>query len=118
VEFGDAGMGRLPDEDEIWSVVLFLYDQTGWSRAPGKSVRREQMIHALLLVKVVMTQDSRPESRFIPKWCAGCHGDNGAGDGGAPSHDPAPRDFTARSTRFARRRADSSERRRPASLYR
>src|SRR5436853_906702 len=29
------------------------------------------------------------------KWCAGCHGDGGAGDGPAPSHMlPRPRDFT------------------------
>ncbi len=31
LEFRDARMGRLPEENEIWSVIIFLYQQTGWS---------------------------------------------------------------------------------------
>src|SRR3989449_6183300 len=40
-------------------------------------------------------QDTTAGKRVYVKWCAGCHGDAGAGDGPAASHMlPRPRDFT------------------------
>src|SRR5436853_5493655 len=40
-------------------------------------------------------QDTTKGKVVYVKWCAGCHGDGGAGDGPAPSHMlPRPRDFT------------------------
>src|SRR5688572_1424851 len=52
------------------------------------------MISALLLV-LVMTQDTTAGKVVYQKWCAGCHGDQGAGDGVATKHMiPPPRDFT------------------------
>src|SRR5512141_3236072 len=40
-------------------------------------------------------QDTAAGKVVYQKWCAGCHGDNGAGDGqGARHMIPPPRDFT------------------------
>ena len=40
-------------------------------------------------------QDTSAGKVVYTKWCAGCHGDNGAGDGpGAKHMIPPPRDFT------------------------
>jgi mono/diheme cytochrome c family protein len=40
-------------------------------------------------------QDTTAGKIVYQKWCAGCHGDNGAGDGPAAKHMlPPPRDFT------------------------
>jgi len=53
------------------------------------------MIHALLLATVVMMQDTAAGKTVYTKWCAGCHGDDGKGDGeGARHMIPPPRDFT------------------------
>ncbi len=53
------------------------------------------MIHALLLATVVMTQDTAAGKQVYTTWCAGCHGDDGKGDGeGARHMIPPPRDFT------------------------
>ncbi len=55
----------------------------------------EQVIHALLVVALVATQDTSAGRVVYTKWCAGCHGNNGAGDGqGARHMIPPPRDFT------------------------
>jgi len=41
------------------------------------------------------TQDTTAGKQVYGKWCAGCHGDNGAGDGEAARYMlPHPRDFT------------------------
>src|SRR2546428_9120290 len=43
----------------------------------------------------LVAQDTTAGKRVYVKWCAGCHGDAGAGDGPAASHMlPRPRDFT------------------------
>src|SRR3989441_7980514 len=43
----------------------------------------------------LVAQDTTAGKRVYVKWCAGCHGDTGAGDGPAASHMlPRPRDFT------------------------
>src|SRR5213596_603126 len=44
----------------------------------------------------LLSQDTTAGKTVYVKWCAGCHGDNGAGDGaGARRMIPPPRDFTA-----------------------
>src|SRR3989454_2510002 len=61
----------------------------------GSQCGGEQVINALLLVTLVATQDTTAGKHVYQKWCAGCHGDNGAGDGqGARHMIPPPRDFT------------------------
>src|SRR6266566_5171115 len=45
---------------------------------------------------LLLAQDTTAGKTVYVKWCAGCHGDNGAGDGaGARRMIPPPRDFTA-----------------------
>ncbi|HEV8264098.1 MAG TPA: c-type cytochrome [Gemmatimonadales bacterium] len=47
------------------------------------------------LVSRLPAQDTTAGKQVYGKWCAGCHGDNGAGDGeAAPYMLPRPRDFT------------------------
>jgi len=61
----------------------------------GSECGGKQVIHALLLMALVATQDTSAGKQVYTKWCAGCHGDNGAGDGPAARHMiPPPRDFT------------------------
>jgi DMSO reductase family type II enzyme heme b subunit len=54
------------------------------------------MTSVFLIVAVLLsTQDTTAGKAVYQKWCAGCHGDEGAGDGeGARYMLPAPRDFT------------------------
>jgi len=53
------------------------------------------MISALLLAAIVAAQDTTAGKTVYVKWCAGCHGDQGAGDGVAAKYMiPPPRDFT------------------------
>jgi len=50
---------------------------------------------ALMLMTLLLTQDTTAGKQVYVKWCAGCHGDNGAGDGEAAKRMiPPPRDFT------------------------
>src|SRR2546430_681626 len=50
---------------------------------------------AALLLMLLAVQDTTAGKIVYQKWCAGCHGDNGAGDGeGARHMIPPPRDFT------------------------
>src|SRR3989454_7224873 len=47
------------------------------------------------VARVLTAQDTTKGKVVYVKWCAGCHGDTGAGDGPAASHMlPRPRDFT------------------------
>src|SRR5207245_9184669 len=85
----------------------------GGSRGPGrpragkgKRERGKVMVSGLLLLALRAAPFPIPHSPFPPqdttrgkavyvKWCAGCHGDKGAGDGPAASRMlPRPRDFT------------------------
>src|SRR2546427_8166730 len=57
--------------------------------------RGEQVTPALVLMALLVIQDTTAGKVVYTKWCAGCHGDNGAGDGvGAHRMIPPPRDFT------------------------
>jgi DMSO reductase family type II enzyme heme b subunit len=62
-------------------------------------IRRAVAILALIVLLrapcSVLAQDTTAGKTVYVKWCAGCHGDNGAGDGpGARHMIPPPRDFT------------------------
>lgn len=49
----------------------------------------------LLRAPCSLAQDTTAGKVVYQKWCAGCHGDNGAGDGAGARHMiPPPRDFT------------------------
>src|SRR5438067_458701 len=48
-----------------------------------------------MLMTLLLTQDTTAGKQVYVKWCVGCHGDNGAGDGEAAKRMiPPPRDFT------------------------
>ena len=50
---------------------------------------------SLLLPSLLFTQAPHPGKAVYDQWCAGCHGDTGAGDGAAAAFMlPRPRDFT------------------------
>ncbi|HLZ46765.1 MAG TPA: c-type cytochrome [Gemmatimonadales bacterium] len=54
---------------------------------------------ALALLALVAIQDTSAGKQVYTKWCAGCHGDNGSGDGPAARRMlPPPRDFTGNVT--------------------
>ena len=53
------------------------------------------MISALLALTTFVAQDTTAGKIVYVKWCAGCHGEGGAGDGEAARYMlPHPRDFT------------------------
>src|SRR6266571_3673200 len=59
--------------------------------------RRALILAAIVLLRAPCSfaQDTTAGKVVYTKWCAGCHGDNGAGDGPAAKHMiPPPRDFT------------------------
>src|SRR2546426_11887350 len=72
----------------------------------GKRERRKVMVSGLLLLALQAAPFPIPHSPFpvqdttkgkavYVKWCAGCHGDGGAGDGPAAAYMlPRPRNFT------------------------
>ena len=63
-------------------------------RGPGIAVRRCALVLALILPLAARAQD-HPGKPVYDKWCAGCHGVEGRGDGpGARYMLPLPRDFT------------------------
>jgi mono/diheme cytochrome c family protein len=50
---------------------------------------------SVLLPSLLLAQAPPPGKAIYDKWCAGCHGDTGAGDGAAAAFMlPRPRDFT------------------------
>lgn len=96
-------------EDEIWKVILYLYDATGyqprsWEEGEHKHSARPGLAHvaagagALLTPTPAAAQstgDAAQGQTVYEKKCLLCHGEKGDGAGpGAPLLDPRPRDFT------------------------
>jgi mono/diheme cytochrome c family protein len=101
-------------EEQIWSVIIFLYDQTGWKprtwseegAAPDAQKRSDARdAHGALNALLPQAAQAQAASaapaaneqgrRVFEKWCAGCHGETGRGDGPAAGRLlPKPRDFT------------------------
>src|SRR5712691_8761513 len=105
MEFGDAGLGGLPlvcrpgrtssRKKRFGPSFSSCTIRPGGSRGRGRRVRRLGMISALLALTIFVAQDTTAGRAVYTKWCAGCHGDNGAGDGEAARYMlPHPRDFT------------------------
>lgn len=80
-------------EDEIWSVIMYLYQQTGWrprtwDEEGGAPVAGSGDPQG-------SPEPDETGRAVYEKWCAGCHGDEGRGDGPAATHLlPKPRDLT------------------------
>jgi DMSO reductase family type II enzyme heme b subunit len=103
-------------EDQIWSVIIFLYDHTGWKprtwseEAPAAGAQKRSDVvprhgassalsHAAFLLpsrlEAQAAGGTEQGRKVFEKWCAGCHGDQGRGDGPAAGRLlPKPRDFT------------------------
>ena len=69
-------------------------------RPDGLTAGRVAIVLALIMAvgpfgRPAVAQDTTAGKEVYGKWCAGCHGDNGAGDGAGAKHMiPPPRDFT------------------------
>lgn len=101
-------------EEEIWKVILYLYDATGYqprrwepqaslSASPSKGEGRGEEASAwrgwkaLWIPGLAEAQQAgdAADRQIYDKKCAPCHGAEGKGDGpGAAALDPKPRDFT------------------------
>lgn len=104
-------------EDEIWKVIMYLYDATGYqprrwethasvAPAPSRPETRDRprSIFSHLSVSALSSQglaqaqqagDVTSGKAVYEKKCAVCHGIEGKGDGPGAAHlDPKPRDFT------------------------
>src|SRR2546428_10987324 len=67
----------------------------GVSGLGGGGVSAAGVFHTAYPPDRLSAKDTTAGKRVYVKWCAGCHGDAGAGDGPAASHMlPRPRDFT------------------------
>ena len=98
-------------EDEIWKVIMYLYDATGfqprrWETHGGISPslalsppgERGRFVPAFLNASAAEAQqrgEAAAGKAVYEKKCALCHGAEGKGDGpGAADLEPKPRDFT------------------------
>src|SRR5574337_135109 len=100
-------------EEEIWKVIMYLYDATGYQprrweathatqggvgARKGGSLRSRLREGGLALVTAAEAQqagDPAQGKAIYEKKCVLCHGVDGKGDGpGAVNLDPKPRDFT------------------------
>lgn len=89
---------ELLTEDEVWKVITFLYDYTGFAPRSwelesegGEATAGE----AVMGEPVEKSVDEAAIERIYRKHCTQCHGAEGEGDG--PAADflyPKPRDFT------------------------
>src|SRR5438045_9286583 len=84
MEATDVGSGSGTGGEQVGAV---------W-RLGGRAVCGGVVLTAQPLNRLT-AQDTTAGKVVYTKWCAGCHGDNGAGDGPAAKHMiPPPRDFT------------------------
>ncbi len=88
-------------EEEIWKVVLYLYDATGWSpRTWGEEesigeFESEEEEHETVEKGPEKLDELEASRRIYDKRCATCHEGNGKGNGPAAEFMmPRPRDFT------------------------
>ncbi|MGH7472309.1 MAG: c-type cytochrome, partial [Candidatus Methylomirabilales bacterium] len=88
-------------EEEIWKVILYLYDATGYqprrweTAAVAPALSRREATGLSSLAEAQQPGDATAGKAIYDKKCAVCHGAEGKGDGpGAVQLDPRPRDFT------------------------
>ncbi len=82
-------------EDEIWDVILFLYDFTGQRPRAKEAMSTASM--GFDFTQDVGTDAQRGSGQQLyAKYCSQCHGDKGDGEGYAAVHlRPRPRNFTS-----------------------
>jgi DMSO reductase family type II enzyme heme b subunit len=97
-------------EEEIWKVILYLYDETGYQprrwetqaslspllpRGENRGDRWARGLWGPAQAQAQQAGDATAGKAVYDKKCALCHGPDGKGEGpGAATLDPKPRDFT------------------------
>ncbi len=84
---------ELLQEDEIWQVIVFLYDRVGV--VPGDWNNKINEAALALHNESQLAKSGFTGMELYQDHCSVCHGETGAGDGPAAQFlYPAPRDFT------------------------
>jgi len=106
--------GEILSEEEIWQVILFLYDYTGfvprsWQLEAKQAIDTEEK--KVVATKNTLSQTNEIGEQKITKIynnrCAQCHGVDGDGDGLAAKFlYPKPRDFTLAVFKYKTTQAD------------
>ena len=88
---------EMLSEDEVWKIILFLYDYTGFEPRSWEletSSDEEQAAAKTTLAKSKVIDEERATEIYM-KRCAHCHGEEGDGEGPAAEYMyPLPRDFS------------------------
>ncbi len=99
-------------EEEVWKLILFLYDYTGyvprsWELAEPKGMMDKAGDKPAKKAKSGVL-DEEAIVKVYAKRCAQCHGDDGDGQGvGAELMYPKPRDFTLAVFKYKTTHADN-----------
>ena len=105
---------EMLSEEEIWEVILFLYDYTGFE--PRSWELGEHAAEAMAPEQGAGAADARPDDatdeaaieRIYGSRCAQCHGEEGEGDGPAAEFlYPKPRDFSLGVFKYKTTHADA-----------
>ncbi|MGH7372512.1 MAG: c-type cytochrome, partial [Candidatus Methylomirabilales bacterium] len=82
-------------EEEIWKVILYLYDATGYQPRRWETQASAAGRLGPAVAEAQQPGDATAGKAIYEKKCAVCHGIEGKGDGPAAGQlDPRPRDFT------------------------
>ncbi len=82
-------------EEEIWKVILYLYDATGYQPRRWETETSATGRLGPAVAEAQQPGDATAGKAIYEKKCAVCHGIEGKGDGPAAGQlDPRPRDFT------------------------
>ncbi|MEE8456030.1 MAG: c-type cytochrome, partial [Limibaculum sp.] len=102
---------EMLEEEEVWKIILFLYDYTGhvprsWEleqKTPGGGAEPEEVPAE---VDTSGLDEAAVEAIYL-KRCAQCHGEDGDGEGSAAEFMyPRPRDFTLALFKYKTTHAD------------
>ena len=102
---------EMLEEEEVWKIILFLYDYTGhvprsWEleqKTPGGGAEPEEVPAE---VDTSGLDEAAVEAIYL-KRCAQCHGEDGDGEGSAAEFlYPRPRDFTLALFKYKTTHAD------------
>ncbi|MGI9383345.1 MAG: c-type cytochrome, partial [Methyloligellaceae bacterium] len=101
-------------EDEVWKIILFLYDYTGheprsWELVTGSEAAEAKGEPAAKTEKTGADSSGEDAIQAVYKRrCAHCHGDEGDGQGPAAQYMyPKPRDFTLSLFKYKTTHADN-----------
>jgi len=103
---------EMLEEDEVWKIILFLYDYTGqvprsWELESGDASKDEASEAAQKASAKGQELSEEQATQVYMKRCAHCHGEEGDGEGPAAEFMyPLPRDFTLAVFKYKTTHAD------------